>query len=88
MKHNEGYPMTNQEFYDSQWLCVRLLIKNADIKAFKAACYKSLVRYIPVKECLKEKDPKGYTYFFTRHILQEMLFTLGKEFKIEQDLKK
>lgn len=84
MKHNEGYPMTREQFYDSQWCCVKLYIKNEDVETFKKACFNSTVRYIPVTECLKEEPFEGCTMFFTRHILQEDLFRLGKEFEAEK----
>lgn len=81
MKDSEGYPMTPEQFYKSDWLCVKLAVKNEDVRFFEMACYNSIVRYIPVKNCLNDEPVKGTTEFFTRHILPEDLFRLGQHFE-------
>lgn len=84
LKDSEGYPLTPQQFSDSEERCVKLIIDNADIPAFEKAAYRAMVRFIRVDEYMKEANPPGQTKFFTRHLLEESLFRFGKAFQEER----
>jgi len=85
LKDKEGYPLTVEQFRALDDNCAKLFIPNDKVNAFKMACYRSMVRYIPVSECLNELDRDGSTAFFTKHILPEDLFRLGRIFEEESN---
>ena len=85
LKDKEGYPLTPEQFRESESRCVKIIINNEDIPAFEIAAYRSYVRFIRVDHHLKETNPPGQTKFFTRHILEEDLFRFGKYFQKEKE---
>lgn len=85
LRDKEGYPLTPEQFSDSEERCVKIIIDNEDIPAFEKAAYRAMVRFIRVDQHIKESNPPGQTKFFTRHLLEENLFRFGKAFQEEKN---
>lgn len=84
LNDKEGYPLTPEQFRESEERCVEIIVDNNDIPAFEKAAYRAMVRFIRVDQHLKEENPPGQTKFFTKHLLERDLFRFGKVFQEER----
>ncbi|WP_272152135.1 hypothetical protein [Tenacibaculum aiptasiae] len=81
----KGYPFTPEEFSEflhsedrPSYKCTKLYILKEEVDKFKKACYRSIVRYIPVRDFHKEKEKEDHIDFFVVYIMESDLFRLGR----------